>query len=59
MSDEEYFKELEKEINFQLRGHLKVSYDSATQIINMVSSICSTRGAALYHIENYLNKHFN
>lgn len=56
MCDEEYFKELEKEINLQLRARLKVSYDSATEIINMVSSMCSTRGAALYHIENYLNK---
>lgn len=58
MCDEEYFKELEKEINLQMRARLKVSYDSATEIINMVSSMCSTRGAALYHIENYLNNHF-
>lgn len=58
MCNEEYFKELEKEINFQLCEHLKVSNDSATEIINMVSSMCSTRGAALYHIENYLNNHF-
>lgn len=57
MTDEQYFQELEKEINFSLRGKLGVSNKAAHEIINLVASMCSTRGAALYHIENYLNKH--
>jgi hypothetical protein len=57
MTDEQYFQELEKDINFSLRGKLGVSHKAAHEIINLVASICSTRGAALYHIENYLNKH--
>lgn len=57
MTDEQYFQELEKDINFRLRGQIGVSHKAAHEIINLVASMCSTRGAALYHIESYLNKH--
>ena len=41
----------------KLSNRYGVSENSAKDIINMVSSLCSTRGAALMWIEKYLNNH--
>lgn len=52
----DYWKDVETNMVITLRNRYGVSEDSAKDIINMMSSVCSTRGAALMHITHYLNK---
>lgn len=55
--DSNHWKEVEQNIVIILSHRYGVSENSAKDIINMVSSLCSTRGAALMWIEKYLNNH--
>jgi hypothetical protein len=54
--DTDYWKQAELDTIISLSNRYGVSENSAKDIINMMSSVCSTRGAALMHITNYLNK---
>lgn len=56
--DENYFQQLEWDVKVQLQMKLSVEWYAAEEIINMVSKLCSTRGAALYHISDYLSNNF-
>ena len=55
--DSNHWKEVEQNIVIILSHRYGVSENSAKDIINMVSSLCSTRGAALMWIEKYLSNH--
>lgn len=52
----DYWKQAELDTIISLSNRYGVSENSAKDIINMMSSVCSTRGAALMHITHYLNK---
>ena len=54
--DTDYWKQAELDTIISLSNRYGVSENSAKDIINMMSSVCSTRGAALMHITHYLNK---
>lgn len=56
--DEKYFQQLESDVKVQLQMKWGVDCYAAAEIINMVNKLCSTRGAALYHISDYLSEHF-
>lgn len=56
--NEKYFQQLESNVKAQLQMKLGVDCYAAAEIINMVSKLCSTRGAALYHISDYISNHF-
>lgn len=56
--DEKYFQQLESDVKTQLQMKLGVDCYTAAEIINMVNKLCSTRGAALYHISDYLSNNF-
>ena len=53
----DYWGKVEQDMIVKLSNRYGVSENSAKDIINMVSSLCSTRGAALMWIEKYLNNH--
>lgn len=53
----DYWKDVETDMVITLRNRYGVSENSAKDIINMMSSVCSTRGAALMWINNYINNH--
>ncbi|MBE6319346.1 MAG: hypothetical protein E7075_00115 [Bacteroidales bacterium] len=53
----DYWAKVEQDMIVKLSNRYGVSENSAKDIINMVSSLCSTRGAALMWIEKYLNNH--
>ena len=55
--DTDYWKQAELDTIISLSNRYGVSENSAKDIINMMSSVCSTRGAALMWIEKYLNNH--
>lgn len=55
--DTKYWAEVEQDIIERLCVRYAVSKESATDIINMVESMCSTRGAALLWIDQYINSH--
>lgn len=52
----DYWKQAELDTIISLSNRYGVSENSAKDIINMMSSVCSTRGTALMHITHYLNK---
>lgn len=56
--DEKYFQQLESDVKAQLQMKLSVDCYAAAEIINMVNKLCSTKGAALYHISDYLSNNF-
>ena len=56
--DEKFFQQLESDVKVQLQMKLGVDCYAAAEIINMVSKLCSTRGAALYHISDHMNNYF-
>lgn len=56
--DEKYFQQLEIDVKAQLQMKLSVDCYAAAEIINMVNKLCSTKGAALYHISDYLSNNF-
>lgn len=56
--DNNYFQQLENEVITKLQLKLNVDCYAAKEIINMTQKLCSTRGAALYHISDYLNSNF-
>lgn len=56
--DEKYFQQLESDVKAQLQMKLGVDCYAAAEIINMVNKLCSTKGAALYHISDYLSNNF-
>ena len=56
--DEKYFQQLESDVKVQLQMKWGVYCYAAAEIINMVTKLCSTRGAALYHISDYLSNNF-
>jgi hypothetical protein len=56
--DEKYFQQLESDVKVKLQMKLGVDCYAAAEIINMVSKLCSTRGAALYHISDHMNNYF-
>lgn len=56
--DENYSQQLEWDVKVQLQMKLSVEWYAAEEIINMVSKLCSTRGAALYHISDHMNNYF-
>lgn len=56
--DEKYFQQLESDVKAQLQMKLGVDCDAAAEIINMVNKLCSTKGAAFYHISDYLSNNF-
>lgn len=56
--EDNFFKHLESDVKTQLQMKLGVDCYAAAEIINMVSKLCSTKGAALYHISDYLIEHF-
>ena len=55
--DTDYWKQAELDTIISLSNRYGVSEDSAKDIINMVESMCSTRGAALLWIDQYINSH--
>ena len=56
--DEKYFQQLEIDVKVQMQMKWGVDCYTAAEIINMVTKLCSTRGAALYHISDYLSNNF-
>lgn len=56
--EDSFFKQLENDVKTQLQMKLGVDCYAAAEIINMVTKLCSTKGAALYHISDYLSEHF-
>jgi uncharacterized Fe-S cluster-containing radical SAM superfamily enzyme len=52
--DTDYWKQAEIDTIVSLSNRYGVSEDSAKDIINMVSLMCSTRGAAIMWIQNYI-----
>lgn len=56
--EDSFFKHLESDVKTQLQMKLGVDCYAAAEIINMVTKLCSTKGAALYHISDYLIEHF-
>ena len=56
--DEKYFQQLESDVKVQLQMKWGVDCYAADEIINMVRQLCSTKGAALYHISDYLSNNF-
>lgn len=56
--DEKYFQQLESDVKVRLQMKWGVDCYTAAEIINMVNKLCSTRGAALYHISDYLSNNF-
>ena len=56
--DEKYFQQLESDVKARLQMKWGVDCYTAAEIINMVRQLCSTKGAALYYISDYLNEHF-
>jgi hypothetical protein len=56
--DEKYFQQLENDVKVKLQMKWGVDCYTAAEIINMVNKLCSTRGAALYHISDYLSNNF-
>lgn len=56
--DEKYFQQLESDVKVQLQMKWGVDCYAAAEIINMVTKLCSTRGAALYHISDYISNNF-
>lgn len=55
--NENELKTLEQSVCMQLMHKLNISKKAADFVINMTASSHSTRGAALYRISDYLNKH--
>lgn len=55
--DTDYWKQAELDTIIYLSNRYGVSENSAKDIINMVESMCSTRGAALMWIDQYINSH--
>lgn len=53
----DYWVKVEQDMIVKLSNRYGVSENSAKDIINMVSNLCSTRGAALMWIEKYLSSH--
>ena len=56
--DEKYFQQLESDVKVKLQMKWGVDCYTAAEIINMVNKLCSTKGAALYHISDYLSNNF-
>lgn len=56
--DEKYFQQLESDVKVKLQMKWGVDCYTADEIINMVRQLCSTKGAALYHISDYLSNNF-
>jgi hypothetical protein len=55
--DTDYWKQAELDTIISLSNRYGVSENSAKDIINMVSRMCSTRGAAIMWIDDYINNH--
>ena len=55
--DTDYWKQAELDTIISLSNRYGVSENSAKDIINMVSRMCSTRGAAIMWIDNYISNH--
>ena len=55
---EQELQQFEWEVKAKLQMKWGVDCYIAQDIIDMVRSICSTKGAALYHISDYINSHF-
>ena len=55
--DTDYWKQAEIDTIISLSNRYGVSENSAKDIINMVSRMCSTRGAAIMWIDQYINNH--
>lgn len=55
--DTEYWAEVEQDIVERLCNRYGITGSQAKDIINMVESMCSTRGAALMWIDQYIDKH--
>lgn len=55
--DTKYWAKVEQNIVERLCNRYGILESRAKDIINMVNSICSTRGAALMWIEQYIDKH--
>lgn len=55
--DTDYWKQAELDTIISLSNRYGVSESKAKDIINMVESMCSTRGAALLWIDQYINSH--
>jgi hypothetical protein len=53
----DYWLQAEIETIVSLSNRYGVSENSAKDIINMVSRMCSTRGAAIMWIDDYINQH--
>ena len=52
-----YWAEFEQVIVERLCNRYGITESQAKDIINMVNSICSTRGSALMWIDQYINSH--
>ena len=55
--DTKYWAEVEQDIVERLCNRYGITESQAKDIINMVESMCSTRGAAIMWIDNYINNH--
>lgn len=55
--DTKYWAEVEQDIVERLCNRYGITESRAKDIINMVESMCSTRGAALMWIDQYINSH--
>ena len=55
--DTKYWAEVEQDIVERLCNRYGITESHAKDIINMVESMCSTRGAALMWIDQYINSH--
>lgn len=53
----DHWKQVELDTIISLSNRYGVSEDSAKDIINMVSCMCSTRGAAIMWIDDYISNH--
>jgi hypothetical protein len=55
--DTDYWKQAELDTIISLSNRYGITESRAKDIINMVNSMCSTRGAALMWIDQYINSH--
>lgn len=53
----DHWKDVETDMVITLSNRYGVSENSAKDIINMVSRMCSTRGAAIMWIDDYISNH--
>lgn len=53
----DYLEQAEIDTIISLSNRYGVSENSAKDIINMVSRMCSTRGAAIMWIDDYISNH--